>query len=169
VAEALPDAEIEHVGSTAILGALTKRDLDLLVRVEPGSCDDAVAGLHGLCAVDQPENWTSTFASFRDPRSADPPVGLQLVVADSADDTLFGPFRDALVDDPACWPSTTRWRLRTTARTRSATRTSRRRSSSACWQGSTGDRPDKRLRADQRDSAARSNAPAKRHAAHPNG
>ena len=30
---ALPGVEIEHVGSTAIPGALTKGDLDLLVRV----------------------------------------------------------------------------------------------------------------------------------------
>jgi GrpB-like predicted nucleotidyltransferase (UPF0157 family) len=93
----LPRAEIEHVGSTAVRGALTKRDLDLLVRVEAADVDAAIAGLRGLYAVDQPENWTSTFTSFRDPRSVGPPV----VAAGSADDALFGPFRDALVGDPA--------------------------------------------------------------------
>jgi GrpB-like predicted nucleotidyltransferase (UPF0157 family) len=97
----LPEAEVEHVGSTAIRGALTKGDLDLLVRVGAGDFDAAVAGLRGLYAVDQPENWTATFASFTDPRAADPPVGVQLVVAGSAGDALFGPFRDALVGDPA--------------------------------------------------------------------
>jgi GrpB-like predicted nucleotidyltransferase (UPF0157 family) len=60
-----------------------------------------VAGLLGLYAVDQPENWTATFASFADPQAADPPVGVQLAVAGSAEDALFGPFRDALVGDPA--------------------------------------------------------------------
>jgi GrpB-like predicted nucleotidyltransferase (UPF0157 family) len=101
VLELLPEAEVEHVGSTAIRGALTKGDLDLLVRVEPGDFDAAVAGLRGLYAVDQPENWTATFASFADPQAADPPVGVQLAVAGSADDALFAPFRDALVGDPA--------------------------------------------------------------------
>jgi GrpB-like predicted nucleotidyltransferase (UPF0157 family) len=50
IAEVLPNAEIEHVGATSVPGALTKGDVDLLVRVEPG---------------------------------------------------LFGPFRDALIRDPA--------------------------------------------------------------------
>jgi hypothetical protein len=96
VLELLPEAEVEHVGSTAIGGALTKGDLDLLVRVQAGRFDAAVAGLLGLYAVDQLENWTATFASFADPQAADPPVGVQLAVAGSAEDALFGPFRDAL-------------------------------------------------------------------------
>lgn len=101
VLKLVPGAEVEHVGSTAIRGALTKGDLDLLVRVEAGDFDAAVAGLGGAYAVDQPENWTPTFASFSDPRAVAPPVGLQLVVDGSADDALFGPFRDALAGDPA--------------------------------------------------------------------
>jgi GrpB-like predicted nucleotidyltransferase (UPF0157 family) len=101
VLELLPKAEVEHVGSTAIRGALTKGDLGLLVRVEAGDFDVAVVGLRGVYAVEQPENWTPTFASFSDPRSAAPPVGLQLVVAGSADDALFGPLRDALAGDQA--------------------------------------------------------------------
>jgi GrpB-like predicted nucleotidyltransferase (UPF0157 family) len=101
VLEMLPEAEVEHVGSTAVLGALTKGDLDLLVRVEADDFAAAVAGLLGLYAIDQPENWTPTFASFTDPQAADPPVGVQLAVAGSADDALFGPFRDAVAGDPA--------------------------------------------------------------------
>jgi GrpB-like predicted nucleotidyltransferase (UPF0157 family) len=97
----LPWAEVEHVGSTAIRGALTKGDVDLLVRVEAGEFDAAIAGLRGLYAVDQPENRTRTFASFSDARAAAPPVGVQLVVVGSADDALFGRFCDALVADPA--------------------------------------------------------------------
>lgn len=101
IAAALPAAEIEHVGSTAIPGALTKGDLDLLVRVPTEQFATAVATLRGLYAVHQPENWTPTYASFVDPRSCDPPVGVQLAVAGSADDALFAPFRDALIADPA--------------------------------------------------------------------
>ena len=98
---ALPAAEIEHVGSTAIPGALTKGDLDLLVRVPAARFEAAVATLRGLYAVHQPENWTPTYASFADAAAADPPVGVQLAVAGSGDDAQFGPFRDALIASPA--------------------------------------------------------------------
>ena len=95
IGAALPGAEIEHVGSTAIPGALTKGDLDLLVRVPAERFDVAVAALRDLYAIHQPKNWTPTYASFVDGASHDPPVGVQLAVAGSADDALFAPFRDA--------------------------------------------------------------------------
>jgi len=101
IARVVAQAEIEHVGSTAVPGALTKGDLDLLVRVPAERFAAAVAALRGLYAVQQPENWTPTYASFADPGSRDPPVGVQLVVAGSPDDALFAPFRDALIADPA--------------------------------------------------------------------
>ena len=101
IGAALPAAEIEHVGSTAIPGALTKGDLDLLVRIPAVQFDAAVATLRGLYAVHQPENWTPTYASFADAAAHDPPVGVQLAVAGSADDARFGPFRDALIAEPA--------------------------------------------------------------------
>ena len=37
----IPVAEVEHVGSTSIPGALTKGDVDLLVRVHAGEFDAA--------------------------------------------------------------------------------------------------------------------------------
>lgn len=43
VAELIPGAEIEHVGSTSIPGALTKGDVDLLVRVEQADLSGAIA------------------------------------------------------------------------------------------------------------------------------
>ena len=101
IAAVLPAAEIEHVGSTAIPGALTKGDLDLLVRVPAARFGAAVAMLRGMYAVHQAENRTPTYASFLDPAACDPPVGVQLAVAGSADDALFAPFRDALIADPA--------------------------------------------------------------------
>ncbi len=100
IARVLPEAAIEHVGSTAIPGALTKGDLDLLVRTPAERFAGAVAALRDRYAVHQPENWTPTYASFADRGSHDPPVGVQLVVAGSADDALFAPFRDALIADP---------------------------------------------------------------------
>lgn len=101
VLEVLPEAQVEHVGSTSIPGALTKGDVDLLVRVDAGRFDAAVAALRALYAVHQPDNWTPTYASFADPQATDLPVGVQLAVAGSTDDELFGQFRDALISDPA--------------------------------------------------------------------
>jgi GrpB-like predicted nucleotidyltransferase (UPF0157 family) len=48
----------------------------------------------------QPENWTATFASFVDPNAADPPVGVQLVVPGSDEESIFEPFIEALTQDP---------------------------------------------------------------------
>jgi GrpB-like predicted nucleotidyltransferase (UPF0157 family) len=96
----LPAAEVEHVGSTSIRGALTKGDLDVLVRVDAAGFEPAVQTLLTMYAVHQPDNWTPTYASFTDREADDPPVGVQLVVGGSHDDALFGPFRRAMIADP---------------------------------------------------------------------
>jgi len=47
----LPDADIQHVGSTAIPGSLTKGDLDVQVRVtsdEYGAAKDALSTLYRI-------------------------------------------------------------------------------------------------------------------------
>lgn len=97
----LPGAEVEHVGATAVPGALTKGDVDLLVRVAEEDFAQAVSVLRKRYVVHQPHNWTGTLASFKAPDSSEPPVGVQLVVAGSDADGFFGPFRDALINDPA--------------------------------------------------------------------
>lgn len=99
IARRLPAAEIEHVGSTSIPGALTKGDLDLLVRVDAGGFPPAVTALRAMYAIHQPENWTPSYASFIDPAASEPPVGVQLVVGGSPDDDLFEPFRRAMIAD----------------------------------------------------------------------
>ena len=96
----LPGAEIHHVGATSVPGALTKGDVDLAVRVDPPEFLTSSVELGCLYAVHQPENWTATYASFSDPEAADPPVGVQLVVRESADDLLFVALRDLLRSDP---------------------------------------------------------------------
>ena len=101
VGRLIPSSEIEHVGSTSIPGALTKGDLDLLVRVSAERFSTAIHALRRRYRVHQPENWTPTYASFVDAGVTSPPVGVQLVVAGSPDDRLFGPFREALIRDPA--------------------------------------------------------------------
>ena len=97
----LPGADVVHVGSTAVPGALTKGDLDLMVRVPADRFEKAADALRSVYSIHQPENWTATYASFLDPEAADPPVGVQLVVTESDDEALFEPFIAALREDPA--------------------------------------------------------------------
>jgi GrpB-like predicted nucleotidyltransferase (UPF0157 family) len=93
----VPGAEVEHVGATAVPGALTKGDVDVLVRVGEPEFPSAVEALTGRYAIHQPHNWTPTLASFTDPEAGELPVGIQLVVTGSEADRFFGPFRDALI------------------------------------------------------------------------
>ena len=97
----VPGAEVEHVGATAVPGAVTKGDLDLLVRVSESAFPTAVEALRRRYAIHQPHNWTPTLASFKAPDAAEHAVGIQLVVEGSDADGFFGPFRDALINTPA--------------------------------------------------------------------
>lgn len=100
MAALLPAAEVEHVGATAVPGALTKGDVDLVVRVSKRDFAEAVATLQTRYVIHQPHNWTDVLASFKAPGACAPPVGIQLVVAGSEADGFFAPFRDALINDP---------------------------------------------------------------------
>jgi GrpB-like predicted nucleotidyltransferase (UPF0157 family) len=97
---ALPGAEVEHVGATAVPGSVTKGDVDVLVRVGAGEFDAACAALKRMYSVHQPHNWTPTLASFVDREATDIAVGVQLVAGGSNDDVMFAAFRDALTRDP---------------------------------------------------------------------
>jgi GrpB-like predicted nucleotidyltransferase (UPF0157 family) len=96
----VPTAEVEHVGATAIPGSLTKGDVDVLVRVPDDAFTGAAEALRRRYEVDQPANWTDTFASFADEQEGDVPVGVQLVVADSRVDTAFVSLRRVLRSSP---------------------------------------------------------------------
>jgi GrpB-like predicted nucleotidyltransferase (UPF0157 family) len=95
---ALPEAAVEHIGATAIPGAWSKGDVDVLVRVEPADFAAAVEALRSLYAEHQLENWNATFASFA---PAGEPVGAQLVATGSADERDFLRFRERLSGEPA--------------------------------------------------------------------
>jgi GrpB-like predicted nucleotidyltransferase (UPF0157 family) len=96
----VPGAAVEHVGATAVPGALTKGDVDLLVRVSEPDFATAIEALGRRYAIHQPHNWTPTLASFKAPDAAGLGVGVQLVVEGSDADGFFGPFRDALINRP---------------------------------------------------------------------
>jgi GrpB-like predicted nucleotidyltransferase (UPF0157 family) len=94
----LPNSTVQHVGATSIPGSLTKGDVDLLVGVDQTEFLEAVDALAAVYERHQLENWTSTYASFKD--EAGPlPVGVQLVVGGSPEEQHFLEFRDLLCRD----------------------------------------------------------------------
>jgi GrpB-like predicted nucleotidyltransferase (UPF0157 family) len=95
----LPRAQIEHVGSTAVPGSVTKGDLDICVIVEPAEFSEADALLAGCCTRNHGSIHTTSFAAFIADGSAID-VGIQLVAAGSEWDT-FVLWRDLLRSDPA--------------------------------------------------------------------
>jgi GrpB-like predicted nucleotidyltransferase (UPF0157 family) len=88
IAGLLPDAEILHIGSTAIPGSLTKGDLDLHVSVPAEAFAAAQALLAQHFAWNTGNERTSTFASFKNDELLIP-LGVQLTVRGSADDEAF--------------------------------------------------------------------------------
>jgi GrpB-like predicted nucleotidyltransferase (UPF0157 family) len=96
----LPAARVEHIGSTAVPGSLTKGDLDLCVVVEDAEFDAAARTLSERLAIHQPENWSPTLASFTAPSEDGIDIGVQLVPAGSRDERLFIGWRDRLRADP---------------------------------------------------------------------
>jgi GrpB-like predicted nucleotidyltransferase (UPF0157 family) len=91
-----PDADIEHIGATSVPGSITKGDLDINVRVAPKDFQRARESLAGLYQINQPDNWTSGFASFKD-HSRD--LGVQLTALGSVDD-FFVAQREYLKNHP---------------------------------------------------------------------
>jgi GrpB-like predicted nucleotidyltransferase (UPF0157 family) len=62
----LPNAELHHIGATAVPGALTKGDIDILLRILPSDFPAVVDALKRHFQIKQPANWTPEFASFGD-------------------------------------------------------------------------------------------------------
>ncbi len=89
LAALLPQAEFHHVGATAIPGALTKGDVDVMLRVNAEDFPGAVAALKSQFVTKQPQNWTDTFASFGDDASFPFPLGIQLVIRNAENDIFL--------------------------------------------------------------------------------
>ena len=99
ILQALVYAQVEHIGATSVPNALTKGDLDLLVRVEEEQFVLTVEQLKSLYDIHQLENWTSCFASFKEEKNSVIPLGVQVVIAGSQVD-YFAQLRDLLIDQP---------------------------------------------------------------------
>lgn len=95
----LPKADIQHIGSTAIPNAMTKGDLDLQVRVDKDDFTEVIEQLKKFYEINQPNNWTENYASFKD-GERDMPVGIQLTVSDSDDDKQFQEQQQLLSSNP---------------------------------------------------------------------
>jgi GrpB-like predicted nucleotidyltransferase (UPF0157 family) len=91
----IPEADIQHVGSTAVPGSLTKGDLDIQVRVSQFLFQDAVQILSGIYDVNEGSTQTDYFRAFKDD-SAIPPLGVQLTVINS-DLDIFWRLREVLI------------------------------------------------------------------------
>ncbi|MFD1737612.1 GrpB family protein [Bacillus salitolerans] len=95
IKERLPEADVQHVGSSAIPNSLTKGDIDIQVRVVSDQFPEAVKVLSLLYKLNEGSVKTETFRAFKDD-SIDPPLGVQLTIIDSEFD-FFWKFRDVLL------------------------------------------------------------------------
>lgn len=94
----LPQADVQHVGSTAVPGSLTKGDIDIQVRVPQDAFDEADAKLAGVYRRNTRSIRTSTFSAFEDP-DASPPLGVQLTAIGGELDILWK-MREVLLRRP---------------------------------------------------------------------
>jgi GrpB-like predicted nucleotidyltransferase (UPF0157 family) len=96
----VPGAEVRHIGATSVPGSLTKGDLDILLSVPVERLGAVVEVLETRLAINQPEIWSATFASFEERPAGPIAVGVQLVASGSPDEAMFIRWRDLLIADP---------------------------------------------------------------------
>jgi GrpB-like predicted nucleotidyltransferase (UPF0157 family) len=94
----LPNADIQHVGSTAIPGSLTKGDLDVQVRVVASDYAAAKAQLSAMYAVNS-GGFSSDDAISFEAHDTEPSVGVHLTIIGGAADIQWR-FRDLLIASP---------------------------------------------------------------------
>lgn len=97
ISRLIPQADIQHVGSTAIPGSLTKGDLDIQVRISPEKFKHAVNILSEMYETNNGSIKTKEFRAFKDDET-NPPLGIQLTVIGSEFD-FFWKFRDVLLQN----------------------------------------------------------------------
>lgn len=92
--ELLPNACLNHVGSTAVPGSVTKGDLDICVLVSGETFAAADAALAAAMARNEGSDRSPTFSAFST-AACGVDVGVQLVVEGSPDD-MFVAWRDLM-------------------------------------------------------------------------
>jgi GrpB-like predicted nucleotidyltransferase (UPF0157 family) len=110
ILEMIPNADIEHVGSAAVKGALTKKDLDITVRVGINTFEEDIKKMqNNFTAVHQEvwvQNETEGMAIFKDNTHSGEleSVDIMLVVKDSRFDE-YHIFCEILKKDPCALQS----------------------------------------------------------------
>jgi GrpB-like predicted nucleotidyltransferase (UPF0157 family) len=95
----LGQADVHHIGATALPFGHTKGDVDVNVRVQASQFRQIVTALRERLKPAQPENWSESFASFS-VEGYELPLGVQVTSIDSADDFLLK-LRDRMRADPS--------------------------------------------------------------------
>lgn len=97
--ELIHSADIQHVGSTAVPGSITKGDVDIQVRTDKAIFDHVRELLTKHYNPNRKDEiWTDGFASFENYKNPVIPVGVQLTVIDSPYDEFYK-MRDLLIKD----------------------------------------------------------------------
>jgi GrpB-like predicted nucleotidyltransferase (UPF0157 family) len=94
----IPNADVQHVGSTAIPGALTKGDLDVQVRVDELDYAAAKEKLIAVYSVNH-GGFNSDDAISFEADDSDPSLGIHLTVIGGPADMQWK-FRDLLIESP---------------------------------------------------------------------
>jgi GrpB-like predicted nucleotidyltransferase (UPF0157 family) len=97
LSRAIPYSEIEHVGSSAIMGALSKGDLDVLVRISKDRFPEAIEAIQSLGFSVKPGTLrTESLCMLEGPNE----VAVQLIEKGSKFE-MFVRFRDRMNADPS--------------------------------------------------------------------
>ena len=89
VLEIFPNADVEHIGSTAVPNALTKGDVDLQIRILSEDFLKIRKWLDNNFQRNNEDVWSETYASFKDDENYVLPLGIQLTVIGGELDILF--------------------------------------------------------------------------------
>lgn len=96
----LPMASIEHVGASAVPGALSKGDLDICVAVHASDFEAALENLQALGYTIKGDTLRTEQLCMLESSRKDIPLAIQLIEKDSEFE-FFHKFRDALRANPA--------------------------------------------------------------------
>lgn len=97
ILQAVPQADVEHIGSSAVRGALSKGDLDILVRVKKSDFASALAAIETLgFSVKEGTFRAEWLCMLEGPDDS----AIQLIEAGSEGE-MFSRFRDLLNSDRA--------------------------------------------------------------------
>lgn len=95
----ISNLEIEHIGSSAIKGALSKGDLDILVRTSKDRFSEVLSGIQGLGFFIKEDTLRTDQLCMLESKNDGVDVAIQLIERGSKFE-MFIQFRDALNADP---------------------------------------------------------------------